>query len=434
MSKHEKLMKYILSLKAGTRISVRSVASELGVSHGTVYRAIKHSADLGIVTTIPRVGTVRIEKVEKKNIEKLTYGDVINIIDGNLLGGKDGIYKILHHFIIGAMTIDTMKQYIEKDCLVITGNREDVQKLALLNGAGVLITGGFKCSSETRKLANRKCLPIISANYDTFTVASMINRALSENLIKKEIVLVEDIMQGDPCYLKDTDTVHVWKKVMEKVNYKIYPVIDDKKRVIGIVSSEDLLSCNSDNEALSKIMHKEPIVVKPKTTVAYAAHMMDLKGLEVFPVVNHKKLIGIITKKDIIKALHYMARQPQVGETLEDLILKKFQCQVRDNKFCFIGKITPEMLNDIGTASWSSLNMILSTMAIVTLRQKSNANMLVVDSISTYFIKPVQIDNQIEIYIDVIDLGINHCKVEVNMFNNKNIAGKSILSARIIRK
>lgn len=129
-----------------------------------------------------------------------------------------------------------------------------------------------------------------------------------------------------------------------------------------------------------------------------------------------------------------MARQPQSGETLEDMILEKFQCQVRDDKFCFIGKITPEMLSDVGTASWSSLNMILSTMAIVTLRQKSNANMLTVDSISTYFIKPVQINNQVEIYIDVIDLGVNHCKVEANMFNNKNIAGKCILSARIIRK
>lgn len=66
MSKHEDIIKYILSLEVGTKISVRSIANDLGVSDGTAYRAIKDSDALGIVTTIPRVGTVRIEKVEKK--------------------------------------------------------------------------------------------------------------------------------------------------------------------------------------------------------------------------------------------------------------------------------------------------------------------------------------------------------------------------------
>lgn len=143
MSKHEDIIKYILSLEVGTKISVRSIASELGVSDGTAYRAIKDSDALGIVTTIPRVGTVRIEKVEKKNIEALTYGEVINIVDGTLLGGKDGIHKTLHRFAIGAMTIDAMSKYITPDCLLIVGNREEAQRLAILKDSGVLITGGF---------------------------------------------------------------------------------------------------------------------------------------------------------------------------------------------------------------------------------------------------------------------------------------------------
>ncbi|MFL0196060.1 DRTGG domain-containing protein [Clostridium sp. WILCCON 0269] len=435
MSKHEDIVRYILSLEAGTRISVRNIASELGVSDGTAYRAIKHSADLGIVTTIPRVGTVRIEKVEKKNIEKLTYAEVINIVNGSLLGGKNGIHKILHHFVISAMTTDTMKKYIEKDCLVITGNREEVQKLAILNHAGVLITGGFNCSSEIKELANKKCLPIISTSYDTFTVASMINKAISQNLIKKDIVLVEDIMRSNPCYLKATDTVLVWRKLIKQAKYKVYPVVDNEKRIVGIVTSKDLPNDDLDNDPVSKLMRKDPVIVKPKTTVAYVAHIMDLEGMELVPVANYKKLVGVITKRDVIKALHYMLRQPQSGETLEDLILKRFQVQIRDNKFCFMGRITPEMLNDIGTASWSALNMLLSTMAIVSLRQKNNTSMLAVDSINTYFMKPVQIDSQVEIYVNMIDEGKNYCKVEANMFNDKkHIAGKCIVSVRIIRK
>ncbi|CAB1253459.1 Cobalt-dependent inorganic pyrophosphatase [Clostridiaceae bacterium BL-3] len=434
MSKHEDIIKYILSLEAGTKISVRSIASELGVSDGTAYRAIKDSDTLGIVTTIPRVGTVRIEKVEKKNIDALTYGEVINVVDGSLLGGKNGIHKILHSFIIGAMTIEAMKQYIRKDCLVIIGNREDAQKLALLNNAGVLITGGFGCTNEIKKLANEKCLPIISSSYDTFTVASMINRAISENMIKKDIVLVEDIMQDEPCYLEVTDTIKKWKNIMQEVKHERYPIVDSEKKIVGIVSLKDLSNHYVDDEPVSKVMHRDPITVTPQTTVAYAAHIMGWEGIELFPVVKGKRLVGVITRRDVIKALQYMARQPQAGETLEDSILKKFEFNIEDNVAHFMGKITPEMLDPIGTASWSSLNMLLSTMAIMILRQKNNANILV-DSINTYFMKPVQIDSEIEIYVNAIDEGINYCKVEVDMFDGKkDIVGKCILSARMIRR
>lgn len=66
MSKHEEIINYIMSLKAGTKISVRGIANDLNVSEGTAYRAIKECDNLGLVTTVPRVGTVRIKKVEKR--------------------------------------------------------------------------------------------------------------------------------------------------------------------------------------------------------------------------------------------------------------------------------------------------------------------------------------------------------------------------------
>ena len=40
------------------KISVRKVAKVMKVSEGTAYRAIKDAGQLGLVTTIDRVGTV----------------------------------------------------------------------------------------------------------------------------------------------------------------------------------------------------------------------------------------------------------------------------------------------------------------------------------------------------------------------------------------
>jgi len=434
MSKHEEIIKYILSLPIGSKISVRSIASELGVSDGTAYRAIKDCDSLGIVTTIPRVGTVRIEKVEKKSIEALTFAEVVNIIDGTILGGKDGIYKTLNKFVIGAMTKDAMERYITPGNLFIVGNREEAQKLALLHDSAVLITGGFGCSEEIKRIANERCLPIISSTYDTFTTASMINKAISESLIKKDIILIEDIMESNVYYLKNTDTVSDWKSLIERTKHERYPVVDEDMKVIGIVTMKEMSQTISDSDHIHKLMNKEPITVTPKTTVAYAAHVMGWEGIDICPVVEGKKLLGIISKQDVIKTLQYIAKQPQISESMDDLVLKNFHYESKDNKIHFWGSIVPEMLDPIGTASWSSLNMMLSTMGIMTLRQKNNIS-IYVDSIMTYFMEPVQIDSEIDVYAEVIDMGRSFGKVQIDMFDKKKaLMAKAMISAKIFKR
>ena len=434
MSKHEDIIKYILSLKVGTKISVRSIAGDLTVSEGTAYRAIKDCDTLGVVTTVPRVGTVRIEKVEKKNIEILTYGEVVNVTDGTLLGGKDGIHKRINKFIIGAMTLEAMERYISPGCLLIVGNREEAQKLALSKGCGVLITGGFECTDEIKKIASENALPIISSTYDTFTVASMINKSITENLIKKDIVLVEDIMTSNPYYLNVSDRVLDWKKLILETNKERYPVVDIENRVVGIITLKQLTPEIGDEETIGKIMIKSPITVTPKTTAAYAAHVMGWEnGIEICSVIDKKKLVGVVSRRDVIKALQHMSRQPQMGETIEDLIIKRFEFTSDGSEMQFLGKITPEMLDPIGTASWSSLNMLLSTMAMMTLRQNNNLNVFV-DSISTYFMKPLQVDSFVDIKTDIIDLGRSFCKVEATMYDkNKVIVAKAMMSAKVLK-
>lgn len=434
MSKHEDIIKHILSLEVGHKISVRTIANDLEVSEGTAYRAIKDCESLGIVSTIPRVGTVRIEKVEKKSIEALTYAEVVNIVEGTILGGKEGIHKTLNKFVIGAMTIDAMEKYITPGSLLIAGNREEAHELALNNEAAVLISGGFTCSDRIRKLANEKCLPIISSSYDTFTIATMINRAISESLIKKDIILVEDIMKENPKYLKVNDNVKYWKQLMNETNHEKYPVVDDELRVVGIVTLKDLTMEANNEDLVGKIMSKDPIMVTPKTTVAYAAHIMGWEGIDLCPVVDGKKLVGVIGRQDVIKALQYASRQPQVSETLEDIVLKTFEYTADNGVVHYWGHIIPQMLDHIGTASWSSLNMLISTIGIMALRQRNNIN-ISVDSIMVYFMRPVQVDSQIDIFARIIDLGRNFCKVEIEMLDHsKELIAKAMLSAKVLRK
>ena len=435
MSKHEDIIKYILSLKIGTKISVRSVAVELGMSEGTAYRAIKNCETLGIVATMPRVGTVRIEKVEKKSMEALTFAEIVKVIDGSILGGKSGIHRTLNKFVIGAMTIDAMEKYINPGNLLLVGNREDAHRLALMNGSAVLITGGFSCTDEIKRLANEKSLPIISSSYDTFTTASMINKAISESMIKKDIILVEDIMKKDMKYVFSTDTVQVVKSIMGSSNHDKLPVVDPNLKVVGIISYREVYSEIVDSDTtINHIMNKDIVTVTTKTAIATVAHIMAWEDAELCAVVEGNVLVGVIRRADVIKTLQYIERQPQAGETIEDTILKNFQSESYGEGLRFYGKIIPQMLDQVGTASWSSLNMLLSTIGVLALRKKNNMNVFV-DSIMTYFVKPVQVDSEINIYTEFLEIGRSFCKIEINMYDSKKeLMGKAMLSAKVLKK
>ena len=92
-SKHQQIIRYIESLPVGEKISVRSIAKNMEMSEGTAYRAIKEAENIGIVSTIERVGTIRIERKTKDNLEKLSFGEIIKIIEGEVFGGREGLDK-----------------------------------------------------------------------------------------------------------------------------------------------------------------------------------------------------------------------------------------------------------------------------------------------------------------------------------------------------
>lgn len=435
MSKHEEIIQRISLLEAGTKISVRTIANNHNVSEGTAYRAIKECEAMGIVTTIPRVGTVKVDKVKKKSIEALNFEEVVNIVDGVVLGGENGIHKTLNKFLIGAMTDDAVSRYIDPGSLLIVGNREDIQRLALLNNAAVLIAGGFECTGTIKKLADERELPVISSSYDSFTIATMINKAISESLIKKDIILVEDVMNTDVQTINITATVGALRQLLMKEKQDKYIVLDDYGKVAGILDVKDIETEAKNNTPVSKYIIKDIISVSTKTTVAYTAHIMGWESIEICAVVDDDKFVGIVDRQNIIKALQYALRQPQAGESLEDIILKNFEYEYTEaGGMYFKGRIVSEMLSPIGIASWSSLNMLMSTAGVMTLRQRNNINVSV-DSINTYFVKPVQMDSVIEIFTKVLDSGRSSSKVEVEMFNlNREVISKLMLSARIFRK
>jgi predicted transcriptional regulator len=434
-TKHEQILQYIDELPIGEKISVRQIAKALIVSEGTAYRAIKDAENKGYVSTIERVGTIRIERKKKENIEKLTFAEVVNIVDGQVLGGRAGLHKTLNKFVIGAMKLEQMMRYTGAGNLLIVGNRTKAHEYALNAGAAVLITGGFDTEDEVKRLADDLQLPIISTSYDTFTVAAMINRAIYDQLIKKEIVLVEDILTSinETIYLKTTDRIEDWHEKNRETKHSRFPVVDQQMKVQGMVTSKDVMGI-AESTSIEKIMTKNPMTVTGKTSVASCAHSMVWEGIEVLPVVDdNNRLEGIISRQDVLKALQMIQRQPQVGETIDDivtnqLVVTKGKTKNEDVLRC---EVSPQMTNSIGTISYGVFTTIVTEAANGVLRGYKKGD-LVVENMTIYFLKPVQMDSVLEIYPKVLEVGRKFGKVDVEVYNENVLVGKAMMMCQLI--
>lgn len=433
-TKHEQIIRHIRTLRIGSRISVRQIARDLNVSEGTAYRAIKEAENRGLVSTIERVGTIRIEEKERDNIEKLTFAEVINIVDGQVLGGRGGLHKTLNKFLIGAMEIDAMKKYTEPDSLMIVGNRTEVHELALHEGVAVLITGGFDTKDEIIKLADEKELPIISTRYDTYTVAEMINRAIYDQLIIKDILLVSDIYKpiSKSNYLFTTDTIQSYLERQNHMNEGIFSVVNEDKKLQGTITAKEIEN-KEQTTLLEKVMVKHPFSVTLDTSVAYVAHMMVWDGLEVVPVVDrYQKLIGLVYRKDALKALEQIHRQPQVGDTLDEIATSKLKLIDKKN-LTFQTVVTPQMTNQLGTLS-SSVFTSLITHTSRQLLHHLNKSDIVIENLTIYFMKPIQIDDIVVIKPRLLEAGKVYANIEVELFSDEKVVGKGLLMAQLLEK
>lgn len=431
-TKHEQILRYIKELPVGEKISVRQVARELEVSDGTAYRAIKEAENRKLVNTIERVGTIRIEKKKRGNIEKLTFAEVLNIVDGQVLGGREGLHKTLTKFVIGAMQLGDMMRYVDAGSLLIVGNRLKVHETALLANAAVLVTGGFDTTDEVKKLADKLALPVISTSYDTFTVATMLNRAIYDQLIEKEILLVADILKplSETFVLTSHDLVSDFNNTNEQTGHLGYPVVNQTGKLVGIITSRDVIGKDA-NEKIEKVMTRNPITISESMSVASAGHIMIWEGIDLLPVeTDTGAFIGIISREDVLKSFQIAQRQPQQGETLDDIVKKQMDIVHNDtNTIEFT--VTPQLTNNFGSLSYGAMATLLTEAGTRAIKMRKRGDG-VAENLSLYFLQPVQLGQIVRVEPRILQLSRRFAKVDFDVFVDQDLVAKSMIMYQLL--
>lgn len=140
---------------------------------------------------------------------------------------------------------------------------------------------------------------------------------------------VKEVMETDVVSVKPETKYEDAAKIMVQRNFSGLPVINEKGKLVGIISEKDLFRAMFpdyesytaephaylDREALEdrvKDIHNNPVemymscrvlTVEPETPVLKAAGMMLAHGVHRLPVIENEKLAGIVTREEIYSAI-----------------------------------------------------------------------------------------------------------------------------------
>lgn len=162
-------------------------------------------------------------------------------------------------------------------------------------------------------------IPLISAGMDTVTESSLaisIARQGGIGVIHKNMKVEEQAEEVDrvkrsesgvitnPFYLNPHHKVHDAEELMAKYRISGVPIVDENRKLVGILTNRDLRFVRDYSIMISEVMTKENLVTAPVgTTLKDAEGILQRYKIEKLPLVDADGVLkGLITIKDIEKA------------------------------------------------------------------------------------------------------------------------------------
>lgn len=160
-------------------------------------------------------------------------------------------------------------------------------------------------------------VPVVSAAMDTVTESALAIAiaqeggigVLHKNMsIERQAAEVKKVKRSESGMIIDPVTMHENALVSDALQLmkenKIggIPVVDDNKKLVGIITNRDLRFEKRYDKPVREVMTKDNIITTEETNLEKAEILLQEYKIEKLPVVdsNHK-LVGLITYKDIIK-------------------------------------------------------------------------------------------------------------------------------------
>ena len=206
------------------------------------------------------------------------YRNIAKTLDGTMITGNEHGYFMRGKVAIGASSPNLMEEFIEKDDLVILGDREEAQACAVnIDASCMVICKDAEVSPKLIQKAKEQSIVIIQTPYDTFTTARLINQSIP----------VKFYMTSGPLTMfRMNDYVDDIKDIMAKKRFRDFPILDRHGRFKGFISRRRFLGASKKKVIL--VDHNE------------RSQAVDgIEEAEIIEIIDHHRLGDIETVSPI---------------------------------------------------------------------------------------------------------------------------------------
>ena len=165
-------------------------------------------------------------------------------------------------------------------------------------------------SSIVCALAISDALALTVAKQNNFSVQDFAKTHPEGALGKRLLITVSNIMtKKNIPLLKVTDKFINLIKKTTKSNLGLAVIVDNKNNIQGVISDGDIKRIMQKNTKfndliLKDIMTTDPLLITPDSLAAEALNIMEENNIDALPVIEKRKVLGIVTLKDVIKSIN----------------------------------------------------------------------------------------------------------------------------------
>ena len=262
-------------------ISVKKAYSMMKNNNVVTLPITSPDNDLQGVITVSDIAESYMDSYDSHvmSLARTQYRSIADTLDGSVIVGNEHGYFIRGKVVVGAFHPDTMENYIEKDDLVILGNRAEDQLCAIEMDASCIIVGlGAKVTKTIQKFAEEKCCVIISSPHDTYTIARLINQSIPVKYLMRRSNLIT---------FNTEDFLDDIKEVMKNQRHRDFPILNKKGKYVGTISRRNLIG--NAGKKLILVDHNEE-----------SQAVDNVKEAEILEIIDHHRLGSLETMAPVM--------------------------------------------------------------------------------------------------------------------------------------
>jgi CBS domain-containing protein len=126
-------------------------------------------------------------------------------------------------------------------------------------------------------------------------------------------MLVKEYMTSDVVHVEIPGNRDDVLKILKRTGISGVPVIKNKK-IVGIITRKDLLRKPEETQ-LGLLMTSKPITISPDADIREAARLLVTRRIRRLPVVEENHLVGLLSVADLIHAIAQMKIKEEIKDT-----------------------------------------------------------------------------------------------------------------------